>query len=71
MSYEDRIRLLNRLPFLQRTSDGLLIQVTGAVDALTAQELDTLKEVGPSLLVKSAEPDSRDLLINAQIFPVR
>jgi hypothetical protein len=71
MSDEDGIRLLNRLPFLQRTSDDRIIQINDVFDSLTEQELKTLKEVGPSLLVKSAEADSRELLINAQIFPVR
>jgi hypothetical protein len=71
MSDEDGIRLFNRLPFLQRTSDGRIIQVNDVFDGLSRQELDTLKEVGPSLLAKSAEPDSRELLFNAQIFPVR
>ncbi|HEV7999921.1 MAG TPA: glycosyltransferase family 39 protein, partial [Planctomycetaceae bacterium] len=71
MSDAAGINLLSRMPFLQRTSDGRIIQVTDAFDVLTDQELKTLKEVGPSLLVKSADPDARELLINAQIFPVR
>ncbi len=71
MSDADGLRLFGRLPFLQRTSDGRVVQVTKAFEDLSGQELETLKEVGPSLLVKSAEPDSRELLINAQVFPVR
>jgi hypothetical protein len=71
MSDSDGLRLFGRLPFLQRTSDGRVVQVTKAFEDLSGQELETLKEVGPSLLVKSAEPDSRELLINAQVFPVR
>jgi hypothetical protein len=59
------------LPFLQQTADGTTVAVMDWFDTLTAQELDTLKEVGPSLLAKNSNADGPELLINAQLFPVR
>jgi hypothetical protein len=64
------MRLSERLPFMQRTTDGRTVGVTQVFDTLTGQELETLKAVGSSLVAKS-DADGRELLINAQLFLVR
>ncbi len=56
------------LPFQRRTNDGRTVLFTGRFGTLTDQEAATLKELGPSLMTKS---DNRDVLINAQVFPVK
>jgi hypothetical protein len=71
MSPVDAMRLAERLPFMQRTTDGRTVGVTQVFDTVTGQELETLKEVGSSLLATSSAADERELLINAQLFPVR
>jgi hypothetical protein len=71
LSLEKAKQLVDRLPFGQQMADGRTVAVMDWFDTLTAQELDTLKEVGPSLLGKNSNADGQDLLINAQLFPVR
>jgi hypothetical protein len=56
------------LPFKRQTIDGRTVLFTGRFGTLTDQEAATLKELGPSLMTKS---DNRDVLINAQVFPVK
>ena len=56
------------LPFQRQTNDGRTILFTGRFGTLSDQEAATLKELGPSLMNKS---DNRDVLINAQVFPVK
>ena len=71
LSVEKARQIAARLPFVDRTSDGRTVGVTRVFDGLTDQELKTLKEVGPSLLTKSSDADGREILINAQLYPVR
>jgi Dolichyl-phosphate-mannose-protein mannosyltransferase len=56
------------LPFQRQTNDGRTVLFTGRFGTLSDQEAATLKELGPSLMNKS---DNRDVLINAQVFPVK
>jgi hypothetical protein len=51
-----------------RCQDGSTVIVTDAFDKLSDQDRATLNEVGPSLL---RQADGHDVVINAQIFPVR
>jgi hypothetical protein len=70
LSLEKAKQLVDRLPFVQQMADGRTVAVMDWFDTLTAQEQDTLKEVGPSLLGKNSNADGQELLINAQLFPV-
>jgi hypothetical protein len=56
------------LPFTRQCVDGRPILFTGRFESLTDQEEAVLKELGPSLRTKSG---GRDVIINAQVFPVR
>jgi len=56
------------LPFARQCDDSRTVLFTGRFGVLSDQELATLKLLGPSLLTKSA---GREVLINAQVFPVR
>jgi hypothetical protein len=56
------------LPFRRRTNDGRTVLFTGRFGKLPDQEAATLKELGPSLMTRS---ENRDVLINAQVFPVK
>jgi hypothetical protein len=56
------------LPFTRQCVDGRPVLFTGRFDTLTDQEEAVLKELGPSLRTKS---DGHDVIINAQVFPVR
>jgi len=56
------------LPFTRRCDDGRTVFFTGRFDPLSDQDSATLKELGSSLMTKCG---NRDVLINAQVFPVR
>jgi Dolichyl-phosphate-mannose-protein mannosyltransferase len=56
------------LPFRRQTTDGRTVLFTGRFGELPDQEAATLKELGPSLMTRS---ENRDVLINAQVFPVK
>jgi hypothetical protein len=56
------------LPFTRRCDDGLTIAFTGRFTTLSDQDAAILKDLGPSLLTKC---DNHDVLINAQVFPVK
>jgi hypothetical protein len=71
MSVEDTTKLQARLPFMARTSDRRTVAVTDLFDKLTEQDSATLKDVGESLRTKGADADARELVINAQLYPVR
>jgi hypothetical protein len=68
MSDQEKDAYEASLPFQRQTNDGRPILFTGRFGTLSDQEAATLKELGPSLMNKS---DNRDVLINAQVFPVK
>ena len=58
----------NSIPSVKQCADGRRVLFTGTFDALADDELDRLKAFGPTLFTKSG---GNDVLINAQLFPVK
>jgi Dolichyl-phosphate-mannose-protein mannosyltransferase len=58
----------NSIPFAKQCDNGRRVLFTGTFDALSDDEMDRLKAFGPSLFTKS---DGNEVLINAQLFPVK
>jgi hypothetical protein len=56
------------LPFSRRCDDGLTVAFTDRFTTLSDQDAAILKDLGPSLLTKC---DNHEVLINAQVFPVK
>jgi hypothetical protein len=68
MTPQEKETFRNSIPFAKQCDNGRRVLFTGTFDALSDDEMDRLKAFGPSLFTKS---DGNEVLINAQLFPVK
>ena len=68
MTPREKETFRNSIPFAKQCDNGRRVLFTGTFDALSDDEMDRLTKFGPSLFTKSG---GNDVLINAQLFPVK